>query len=717
MLKRLELINFKRHKSLAVDFTDGLNLITGPNYSGKSTILQAILYAFGGPRAVPGGKSVVSTKGGEGPTMCTLIFEIDGQEYTVNRKGSGATVWKGEKLEAKSTSAVSTYLSELLGMDMRRFHQLRYGEQKETEALLTLGAAELHKIIQEVSQVDVVEKVITYCSAVISETKGALSALPEEDIKALEQEVEDLNNELTQAYALLGQLREQAASADKQLEAANAELDIADRQNAETKSRQRARQSMESDLDKLIDRDKELSTLQVRDIKELEQTVAELEPLLAEAMTQQKYAERMVHDLRAAAGSVESLKLRLEDTERLLVGKRAELADMPDYGSVEPDREILAQTTSDKAVLAAKLAELKVARDTSYCPTCKRPYDGDPAHLAETEAEIARIELELPKLESQIRSLSDRIKQTELYLESRRKTEAMIGRFQYTQEAQHRDLEEALATHAELLREDWGGKFVAAGKETAELSARLSEVKPELTQAIQLQAERTEVENRIADISTTLKQLPADFNFIPIEPLENKIEQTRDIVYQSKALYSEAHSNYTGEYAKLSVLKSRLNDARSVDAKRGQLQRRHGTAQGLVKYLRANRDRFVADIWAGIMGYASEFAASSTGGALEQVSRTESGSFAYIENGEEHPVEAASGAQKSIMGLGVQLALAQMLPISLPVLLLDEPGADFDPERALAVTSLLAAEQSQLIMVSHRELDGAVASNTIALGG
>jgi len=717
MLKRLELINFKRHKRLAVDFTDGLNLITGPNYSGKSTILQAILYAFGGPRAVPGGKSVVSTKGGEGPTTCTLIFEIDGQEYTVNRKGNSATVWKGEELQAKAASTVSTYLSELLGMDMRRFHQLRYGEQKETEALLTLGAAELHKIIQEVSQVDVVEKAITYCSAVISETKGALSALPEEDIKALEQEVEDLNSELTQAYAMLGQLREQAEAADKQLEAANAELDIADRQNAETKSRQRARQSMESDLDKLIDRDKELSTLQVRDIKELEQTVEELEPLLAEAMTQQKYAERMVHDLRAAAGTVESLKTRLEDTERLLAEKQAELAAMPVMPPAEAEEKMLESVVSEKAVLETRLAELKVAKETSFCPTCKRPYEDDPAHLESLHKDIDTFTKRLSQLDQEDSRYRARIAEIKLHKTSREKTEAMIGRFQYTQESQHRDLEEAQATHAELLRDDWGGKLVAAGKESTELSARLSEVKPELTQAIQLQAERAEVENRIADISTTLKQLPADFNFIPIEPLENKIEQTRDIVYQSKALYSEAHSNYTGEYAKLSVLKSRLNDARSVEAKRGTLQRRNGTAQGLVKYLRANRDRFVSEVWDGIMGYASEFASSSTGGAIEQVIRTESGSFAYVEHGEEHPVEAASGAQKSIMGLGVQLALAQMLPTSLPVLLLDEPGADFDPERALAVTSLLAAEQSQLVMVSHRELDGAVASNTIALGG
>ncbi|MDR2544479.1 MAG: ATP-binding protein [Methanobrevibacter sp.] len=39
---------FKKHKFLEVDFKNGLNIITGINSTGKSTITQGLTYAFFG---------------------------------------------------------------------------------------------------------------------------------------------------------------------------------------------------------------------------------------------------------------------------------------------------------------------------------------------------------------------------------------------------------------------------------------------------------------------------------------------------------------------------------------------------------------------------------------------------------------------------------------------------------------------------------------------
>ena len=79
MLSKLVLENFKRHKNLTVDLTSGLNLITGPNYTGKSTLLQAIRYAFEGSSAIPGGKAV-STLHGEKNHKVSLDMRIDGHD-------------------------------------------------------------------------------------------------------------------------------------------------------------------------------------------------------------------------------------------------------------------------------------------------------------------------------------------------------------------------------------------------------------------------------------------------------------------------------------------------------------------------------------------------------------------------------------------------------------------------------------------------------------
>ena len=52
MLTTLILTNFQKHAHLTHTFKPGLTLVTGPNWSGKTTILRAVLYALFGTSAV-----------------------------------------------------------------------------------------------------------------------------------------------------------------------------------------------------------------------------------------------------------------------------------------------------------------------------------------------------------------------------------------------------------------------------------------------------------------------------------------------------------------------------------------------------------------------------------------------------------------------------------------------------------------------------------------
>ena len=75
----------------------------------------------------------------------------------------------------------------------------------------------------------------------------------------------------------------------------------------------------------------------------------------------------------------------------------------------------------------------------------------------------------------------------------------------------------------------------------------------------------------------------------------------------------------------------------------------------------------------------------------------------------------ASGAQEAIMGLSVQMALAQAAQCPLDILLVDEPTADMDAEHSMAVSALLSTKGSQIIAVSHREMDASLCNNVINL--
>jgi exonuclease SbcC len=47
-IKSIELKNFLVHEDSVVDFVDGINIITGQNGSGKSSIVEAICYSLFG---------------------------------------------------------------------------------------------------------------------------------------------------------------------------------------------------------------------------------------------------------------------------------------------------------------------------------------------------------------------------------------------------------------------------------------------------------------------------------------------------------------------------------------------------------------------------------------------------------------------------------------------------------------------------------------------
>ncbi|MNF82182.1 hypothetical protein D3C84_644810 [compost metagenome] len=135
----------------------------------------------------------------------------------------------------------------------------------------------------------------------------------------------------------------------------------------------------------------------------------------------------------------------------------------------------------------------------------------------------------------------------------------------------------------------------------------------------------------------------------------------------------------------------------------------------LLGHIRSNRDRYSKQVWDVFMASASMFASNATGGVIESISRGEDGAFTFVEDGFEMEQAEASGAQLAIIGTAVQLALDAAALSPLNLVLMDEPTADMDPERALAFSTLLAGSGKQVVMVTHREMDATVFDNTLEI--
>src|SRR4051812_46448183 len=189
-LQSIRMQNFKKHEELTIDFSDALTVIRGPNYSGKSTVLEAVFFALFGTKAVPGGAEIITRSGSKSKAVVTLSLRMADADYHVVRTPSAASLLRldDEITVATGHTAVNEEIAKLIGGDMKRTMMLAFSTQGETSALLTMGATKLNSIIEDVSGVDYVDKLIEFAIKRVAVADTVLESLGEvEDEEELQE--------------------------------------------------------------------------------------------------------------------------------------------------------------------------------------------------------------------------------------------------------------------------------------------------------------------------------------------------------------------------------------------------------------------------------------------------------------------------------------------------------------------------------------------------
>jgi len=134
MIRSVELKNWKSHHETKLDFEEGVNALIGTMGSGKSSVLEAVVFGLFGTipslnsREVKLDDLIRRTPSPADEAVIEIEFEIQEKNYTVKRKierdkGTSRSELRkdGELIEAPSTREVTEQVEKLLGLDFDGF--------------------------------------------------------------------------------------------------------------------------------------------------------------------------------------------------------------------------------------------------------------------------------------------------------------------------------------------------------------------------------------------------------------------------------------------------------------------------------------------------------------------------------------------------------------------------------------------------------------------
>ena len=214
MIEELRLRNFEGFKDEKITFTRGLNLITGRNSVGKTTILDAIVYTlFGNVPSVENRLLVRREKGVRGmETYLRFRSPVNGSRVEIMRfaelrRNRFTTkevrlIIDRKEVQVEGLEDLRRRITRLTGIGYRAFNWIIYSRQGRLNEILEPRREDMDAILQitllrEISeQLNIVIRDLRGTESEYKMMKTQLIPLREERVKELQREVDELNKEL-----------------------------------------------------------------------------------------------------------------------------------------------------------------------------------------------------------------------------------------------------------------------------------------------------------------------------------------------------------------------------------------------------------------------------------------------------------------------------------------------------------------------------------------
>jgi exonuclease SbcC len=321
VIERVKLVNFLSHANTEIELGEGLTVFIGRNGAGKSSVIDAITYALYGQHTR--GKKGTHVRDGANRGKVELELRLSGRKYEVVREFDGrgelraAAIREDGRLlvtgEKRDEGRVSEVVSRILGLNYNRMKSSVVIQQGEIDAILKDDPKELKELFDDLMGLKTFDDAFDEMKEVLDRFKEKIKKMTgrsPEDVKVVEQELDDLRKEVESA-------KEREKSLVKELEGLKAEY----REIAERVERAEELIRLNLELEGVLNKLKE----RIRgEVKRLEERVARLEGALR-LLSRKEEVEARVRRLEELKGERSALierekavKDQLEEIEKEL---------------------------------------------------------------------------------------------------------------------------------------------------------------------------------------------------------------------------------------------------------------------------------------------------------------------------------------------------------------------------------------------------------------
>ncbi len=708
MLSKVALRNFRQHKELTIDLQPGFTALRGENEAGKSTVLEAILFALFGIRACRN-NDICSWGEPEKSVKVELWMTLPGGELHISRSKSAAEInYAGQTVtgQTECTKFIEAQLQLQPGLGPK----LMVAKQRDIQGVLEQKNGQATELIEDLADLAVIDRIVDKLQAkyptgntklvesrietASDQVIGRKDAIEQLILKAAELPTED---DIGRQATAVDELTRQIENLQMELAAAKQERDEAVALND---NRAKVIRKLNAAQDYLASLKQQLAALKSRrpaapgctaTLEELDVALADIERQRAIYRKYQTFITKTASYEVLFEGSESDLRRKIEGLRSEVAGYREEASSLPHK-------------------IATLQAQIVAASVCGFC-------DKDVSQFPEVVEKNAALQKRIAGLEEDSRAAGNLKSAAEVEL--KRLADILnVGQLPLSPDDSLYDVDDSVFP----ARVAWKGAVPTdPTQEIGRLQAERDAWVAFNAATNQFNRQLANLENEVENSQQEVTELEAAVALLPPCPdtsaLSATVEKLLDDINETAAASVSAGRELERMQSEVTVHTAAMIEKRKslLEAEMQLAEAREELAEitfnnGLVKKLRTVRPEIANKVWANVLGAVSHYFTAMRG--AKSIVTKENDTF--LVDGK--PVDSYSGSTLDVLGLALRIALIRTFLPTCDFMLLDEPFAACSDGRQTAALGFLAgAGFNQLLVITHEDISETVADTLLAL--